>query len=51
VRAEDEAVGSSRPHGRAEQALRDPRLALTALSRLEPGLAATDRSWRDLAEL
>jgi tRNA uridine 5-carboxymethylaminomethyl modification enzyme len=34
-----------------EQSLRDPRLALGLLSGLEPGLAAADRAWRDLAEL
>jgi len=34
-----------------EQSLRDPTLALEVLARLEPSLAAADRSWRGLAEL
>jgi tRNA uridine 5-carboxymethylaminomethyl modification enzyme len=34
-----------------EQSLRDPRLTLDGLARLEPSLAAADRSWRGLAEL
>jgi tRNA uridine 5-carboxymethylaminomethyl modification enzyme len=34
-----------------EQSLKDPRLAFAALAGLEPGLAAVDRAWCDLAEL
>jgi tRNA uridine 5-carboxymethylaminomethyl modification enzyme len=34
-----------------EQALRNPQLALEVLARLEPSLAALERSWRGLAEL
>jgi tRNA uridine 5-carboxymethylaminomethyl modification enzyme len=60
VRAGDETAGAASvavealaPHrGETfEQALRDPRLAIAVLAGMEPGLAALDRSWLDLAEL
>ncbi len=60
VRADDEAAdaapgpagGLATHRGETfEQALRDPRLAIATLAGLEPGLAALDRSWLDLAEL
>jgi tRNA uridine 5-carboxymethylaminomethyl modification enzyme len=54
VRAEDEVPVPDLAVHRGEtfeQSLRDPRLVIATLARVEPALAAVDRSWGELAEL